>query len=293
MRGTAVTRTEEIHPAALVDRGAELGARVRIGAFSVVGAGVTLEDDVEIGHHAVLEGRVVVGAGTKIGHGSVVGAPPQDLKFKPHTLSGVRIGAGSTVREYVTIHRAAQEGAWTTIGAGCLLMSLSHVAHDCRIADEVIVINYAGITGHCEIGDRATIGGYAALIPFARIGTYAYIGGCSKVTWDVPPYTLADGHPVSARGLNVIGLRRGGVGAEDRRILKSAFRLLYRSGLTPPRALERMRAELPATPYLRNLIAFVEASRRGICPAAERGSRAAAGLSVGGPFAADGEEEDD
>jgi UDP-N-acetylglucosamine acyltransferase len=289
-----VKQTEGVHPAALIDRGAKLGARLRIGAYSVIGPGVTLEDDVEIGHHVVLEGQVLVGAGSRIGHGSIVGPPPQDLKFKPGTLSGVRIGPGSTLREYVTVHRAAQEGAWTTIGAGCLLMSLSHVAHDCRIGDEVIVINYAGITGHCEIGDRATIGGHVGLAPFTRIGTYAYIGGCSKVTSDIPPYTIADGHPVAARGINVIGLRRGGVAAEDRRILRAAFRLLYRSGLIPHRALERMRAELPATPYVRTLIAFIEESRRGICPAPDREPRAtAAGAQVGIPAVADNEEDAD
>jgi UDP-N-acetylglucosamine acyltransferase len=289
-----VTQADGTHPTALVDSAAELGDRVRIGAYSVIGPGITLEDDVEIGHHVVLEGRVVVGAGTKIGHGSVVGAPPQDLKFKPDTASGVVIGPGTALREYVTVHRATQEGGWTRIGAGCLLMSMCHVAHDCQIGDGVIVINYAGITGHCEIGDRATIGGLVGMVPFTRIGVYAYVGGCSKIVSDVPPYIVADGVPVTARGVNVIGLRRGGVGAEDRRILRAAFRLLYRSRLVPNRALERMRAELPATPYVRTLIAFIEGSRHGICGSPARGSRATiAGARIGGAVEADDEEENE
>jgi UDP-N-acetylglucosamine acyltransferase len=288
-----VSSTDGIHPAAIVDRGAELGARVRIGAYSVIGADVVLAHDVEIGHHAVLEGRVVVAAGTKIGHGSVVGAPPQDLKFKPGTVSGVRIGPGTTLREYVTVHRAGHEGGWTTIGAGCFLMSMSHVAHDCHVGDEVIVINYAGITGHCEIGDRATVGGYAGIAPFTRIGTYAYIGGCSKVTSDVPPYTIVDGHPVTARGINVIGLRRGGVGPEDRRVLRAAYRILYRSGLAPQRALERMRAELPATPHVRHLIEFIEGARRGICGPPEGGQEPAPAASRVVTAMGSADEEDD
>ena len=138
----------DIHPTALVDPRAELGPRVRVGAFSVIGGEVTVEADAEIGHHAVLEGRVRVGPRARIGHGSILGSVPQDLKFKPSTPSGVRIGADTTIREYVTIHRATQEETWTEIGEGCLLMAMCHVAHDCRLGHGVIVINYAGLTGH-------------------------------------------------------------------------------------------------------------------------------------------------
>src|SRR5439155_86296 len=147
---------------------------------------------------------------------------PQDLKFKDGTPSGVRIGAETEIREYVTVHRSTRAGEFTEIGAGCLIMAMSHVAHDCRLGDGVIVINYAGITGHCEIGDRATIGGYVGLVPFTRVGSYAYIGGCSKVTADVPPYVLVDGNPAGAHAINVVGLRRGGVKPADRRLLPYA-----------------------------------------------------------------------
>ena len=119
-----------------------------------------LADDVELGHHVILEGRVELAAGVRIGHGVVLGGVPQDLKFKASTPSGVRVGAGSVLREYVTVHRATTAEGWTEIGRDCLVMGLAHVAHDCRLGDGVIVINYAGITGHCQIGDRATIGGY-------------------------------------------------------------------------------------------------------------------------------------
>lgn len=264
----------EIHPTAIVDPRAELGARVRVGAYSVIGSDVVIEADVEIGHHAVLEGQVTVGARARIGHGSVLGGLPQDFKFKPGTQSGVRIGADTIIREYVTIHRGTGDGAWTEIGEGCLLMTMSHVAHDCRLGQGVIVINYAGLTGHVQVGDRATIGGLTGVAPFSRIGSFAYVGGCSKITSDVPPYMLVNGAPATAHGVNVIGLRRGGVVAADRRLIQDAYRLLYRSGLAPARAVDAIRTTLPATPALTHLVEFIDASRRGICAPAGRRSEA-------------------
>jgi UDP-N-acetylglucosamine acyltransferase len=266
----------EIHPTAIVDRRARLASGVRVGAYSVIGAEVTLEADVEVGHHAVLEGEVMVGARARIGHGSLVGGVPQDLKFKPGTRSGVRIGADTTVREYVTIHRATREGGWTEVGEGCLLMAMCHVAHDCRLGRGVIVINYGGLTGHIEVGEGATIGGLTGIVPFARIGSFAYVGGCSKIVADVPPYMMVDGVPATARGVNVVGLRRSGMAAADRRLLQDAYRLLYRSGLTPPRAVAAIRDTLPATPALTGLVEFIAASsRRGICGPPRRGRAAA------------------
>jgi UDP-N-acetylglucosamine acyltransferase len=254
-----------IHASALVDPRARLGRAVTVGAFSVVGPDVALDDAVELGHHVVLEGRLEVGARARIGHGSVIGGAPQDLKFEPETRSGVRIGSGTVIREHVTIHRATAADGWTEVGPDCLLMGGSHVAHDCRLGAGVILINYAGLSGHCEIGDRATIGGLTGLHPFTRVGEHAYVGGVSKVASDVPPYMLVDGIPATARGVNVIGLRRAGMPPRDRRALQHAYRILYRSGLAPHRALERIRDELGDHGPVQQLIGFVVASRRGIC----------------------------
>src|SRR5438552_785840 len=181
---------DAVHSTALVDPGARIHPTASIGAFSIIGPAVTVGADVEIGHHCVLEGRVELAPGVKIGHGSILGGRPQDLKFKEGTPSGVRIGAKTVVREYVTIHRATRADGWTDVGAGCLVMAMSHIAHDCKVGDGAIIINYAGITGHCEIGECATIGGLTGMVPFTRIGAYAYVGGVSKVNADVPPYIL-------------------------------------------------------------------------------------------------------
>jgi len=253
-----------IHPTALVDARARIGTGVTIGAFSIVGPEVTMDDDAELGHHVILEGRVAIGARARIGHGVVLGGTPQDLKFKAGTPSGVRIGAGTVVREYVTVHRSTKPEGWTEIGRDCLIMALSHIAHDCRLGNGVIVINYAGITGHCEIGDRATIGGLVGVVPFTRIGEHAYVGGMAKVNADVPPYLLVDGQPATARGVNVVGLRRAGMAAEQRRLLQDAYRILYRSGLAPRRALERLREELPMTGAVKTLVDFIAGSTRPI-----------------------------
>lgn len=236
-----------------------------IGPYSVVGPEVQLGDGVEIGLHAILEGPVIAEERVRIGHGCAVGGLPQDLKYQTGMESGVRIGARTVLREYVTVHRSSRPEGWTTIGQDCLLMATCHVAHDCRLGDRVIVINGAGITGHCEIDEGATIGGLCGLHPFSRVGAYAYVGGCSKVVSDVPPYTIVDGMPATARGINVIGLRRAGVSREDRARLRTAYRLLYRCGLGPGAALARIRDELPRTPYLARLVDFIEESKRGIC----------------------------
>jgi UDP-N-acetylglucosamine acyltransferase len=141
------------------------------------------------------------------------------------------------------------------------------------VGNGVIIINYAGITGHCEIGDRATIGGFAGLVPFTRIGAHAYIGGMAKLNADVPPYIIVDGQPATARGVNVIGLRRAGMTAADRRTLQDAYRILYRSGLARARAVARIREELPMTEPIRVLLEFIDGSHRhGIVGAPDGGA---------------------
>jgi UDP-N-acetylglucosamine acyltransferase len=255
---------EGIHPTAIVDPRAELGPGVSVGAYSVIGPEVILGTGCQVGHHVVLESTIHVGERCRIGHGTIIGGAPQDLKFREGTPSGVKIGVETVIREHVTIHRATRENGWTAIGDHCLIMASSHIAHDCQIGNHVIIINYAALTGHVRVDDQATVGGISGIRPFARIGTYAYIGGYSKVNQDVPPFVIVDGVPATARAANVIGLRRGGVGPEDRRLIQTAFRLLYRSGFSPPAAVGRIRAELAPTPFIARLVEFVETSRLGI-----------------------------
>jgi UDP-N-acetylglucosamine acyltransferase len=261
-----VAEPARIHPTAIVEPGAELAAGVIVGPYSVIGPLVTIGPGSEIGAHVVLEGRVRLGARCRIGHGALIGGLPQDLKFREGLPVGVSVGDDTVIREYVTVHRATHEGQDTRIGSRCLVMVSSHVAHDCVVGDEVIIINYAGLTGHVTVEDRATIGGLTGIHPFTRIGTYAYVGGCAKVTQDVPPFVMADGIPATARGVNAIGMRRGGVDGEGRRQVRAAFRILYRSGLAPAAAAARVKAELGGHPLVARLVGFLEDSKRGIIP---------------------------
>jgi UDP-N-acetylglucosamine acyltransferase len=265
---------ELIHPSAVIACGARLGAGARVGPGSVIGAEVTLGEGTVVGAHAVLEGRIAIGARCQIGHGAVIGAPPQDLKYRPGAPSEVRIGDDTVIREHATVHRASTPGGATVIGRGCFIMAAAHVAHDCQLGDEVIVINGAGLSGHVTVDDRAIIGGLTGLQPFVRIGAYAFVGGCSGLRQDVPPFVIASGAPAKARGVNVIGMRRGGIGAEGRRRVQTAYAVLYRSGLKPGEALARLRAELGGEPLVGRMIDFIARSRRGIVGARQRGEAA-------------------
>ncbi len=263
-----------IHPTAIVDPRARLGAGVSVGPGSIVGPDVELGDGVTIGAHAILEGRVTVGARCRVGHGTIVGAPPQDLRFRAGTPAGVRIGEDTVIREYVTIHHATREGGDTTVGRHCLLMTATHIAHDCVVGDDVIMINNAALTGHVLVEDRATVGGMSGLHPFTRLGFLGYIGGHSKVTQDVPPFVIADGVPAHGHSVNVIGMRRAGIDGASRRQVQEAFRILYRSGLAAGAAVARLRAEMGGTPLVARMADFVASSKRGIVPAARGASEA-------------------
>jgi UDP-N-acetylglucosamine acyltransferase len=266
-----------IHATAVIDSRAELTPGVSVGPYSIIGPEARIAAGTEIGAHVVIEGRVSIGARCRIGHGALIGGVPQDLKYREGTAVGVRIGDDTVIREYVTIHRATREGRDTLVGDHCLVMASSHIAHDCAIGDHVIIINYAGLTGHVVVDDHATVGGLTGVRPFARIGAYAYVGGCSKVVQDVPPFVMVDGAPATARAVNLIGMRRGGIDAEGRSQVKSAFRILYRSGLAPSTAVARIKAELGDHRLVGRLVEFIEASKLGIVPAGTGGMDEEAG----------------
>ena len=253
-----------LHPTAIIDPKARLAEDVRVGPGSVIGPEVELGPDVEVGAHVVLEGRVTVAARGRIGHGAVIGGTPQDLKFRPGTPAGVRIGEDTVIREHVTIHHATRAGEDTVIGAHCLVMAQAHVAHDCVIGDHVIIVNMAGLTGHVVVEDRATVGGLSGVHPFTRIGRLAYVGGCARVLQDVPPFVIAEGAPARARSVNVIGMRRAGIAPEGRRAVQRAFRLIYRSGHAPAAAAHALLAEPGTDPLVEHLARFVLATRRGV-----------------------------
>jgi UDP-N-acetylglucosamine acyltransferase len=254
----------KIHPTAIIHPKAELGQEVSVGPYAVIEEHVRLGDGTSVGPHAVIEGWTTIGQHCDIGSGAVIGGAPQDLKYRGQR-SFLHIGDHTCIREYVTIHRSAEEDGATIVGSHAFLMAYTHVAHDCRLGDHVIMVNYAGLSGYVEVEDRAFISGHTAVHQFVRIGYLAMISGASRVVKDIPPFMIAEGNPTRIRGLNVVGMRRLGLAPQVRAEIRRAYRLLYRSGLNISQALERMRQERCTGNEVQRLITFVEGAKRGIC----------------------------
>lgn len=253
----------DIHATAVVEPGAELGVGVQVGPYCVVGPHVQVGDDCVLRAHAVVDGRTELGPGCTVYPFASVGTQTQDLKFAGGATY-VRVGARTVVREYVTINSGTAEGDETLVGEDCLLMASAHVAHQCVVGSNVIIANCGTLAGHVVVEDHAIVGGLSAVHQFVRIGRHCIIGGCSKVTRDCPPYMTIDGHPARVRGVNSVGLRRRGFDADAMRALKRAYRILFREGLAVRNAVARVRETLSATEEVEHLLAFIEASERGI-----------------------------
>ncbi len=236
-----------IHPLAVVSPQAQIGADVRIGPFAIV------EDDVVIGDGCQIAGQTVIKNGTRLGNrnticeGAVIGGVPQHVRC-PEKIGGVVIGEGNTIREHVTIHRAMKPEAATTIGDGCFFMAGAHVAHDCRLANNIIMANQCLLAGHVTVDERAFLSGAVAVHQFCRIGRMAMIGGHARVVRDVPPFVTIDGITGEVVGLNLVGLKRNGFDQEQINILKAAYRLIYRGGLPWREMQQRLIAEFSAGP---------------------------------------------
>lgn len=216
-----------IHPTAVVDQGASLGADVVIGPYCVVGANVTLGDRVRLHSHVVVDGLTTVGEETEVFPFASIGTPPQDLKFAGEE-SELHVGARNKIREHVTMNPGTKGGGLQTrVGDDCLFMVGAHVAHDCIVGNHVIMANNATLAGHVEVGDFAIIGGLSAVHQFVRIGAHAMIGGMSGIENDLIPYGSAMGDRARLRGLNLVGLQRRNFSRDDIHILRTAYRLLF------------------------------------------------------------------
>jgi UDP-N-acetylglucosamine acyltransferase len=250
----------KIHPTAIVNEKAQLGADIEIGPFSIIGAEAVIGDKCVIGSHVVIEGPVRMGAGNFIGHGSVIGTAPQDLGFQPETKSGIAMGNANVIREHCTIHRGATEGSATILGDENFLMVGAHVGHDCRIGNGVVIVNNCLLAGHVRIDDRAFIGGGSRFHQGIRIGRVVMAEG--RFTKNLPPFLIAAKNHVY--GVNILGLRRAGFSPAERDEIKRAFKLLYRSELNTKQALEKA-AEMEFGPVGREFFEFVaDAGKRGI-----------------------------
>jgi UDP-N-acetylglucosamine acyltransferase len=255
--------TTVIHPTALISPDAQLGEGVQIGPFAILGEQCVVGDGCVLAPRSTLERNVTLGPSVRVGIGSVLGGDPQDLKFGGEETF-VEIGEGTVIREYVTINRGTAQSLRTTVGRHCLIMSYSHLAHDCHLGDHVIVSNGAQFAGHVTIEDRVIVSGVVAVHQFTRIGRFAFIGGWTRVSRDIPPYVKAVGNPPKLYGINSVGLRRNGFSPETIRELKRVYRLVFCSELNLSQALERADAEASPIPEVRILLDFVRESERGV-----------------------------
>jgi UDP-N-acetylglucosamine acyltransferase len=255
----------EIHPTAIVAKGAQLGVGVRIGPYCVISDKAILGDYVQLASHVSVENRTTVGARTVVYQFATLGVNPQDLKFHGEDTV-LEIGEENSIRQYVNMSiGSAAGGGITRIGRRNLFMAYSHVAHDCSVGSNLVFANGATLGGHVQIGDHAVIGGLAAVHQFVRIGSRAMIGGGSMVVQDVPPFVMVQGDRARPNGLNVVGLRRSGYGADALRDLKNMYRLLYSEGLTVEDALKRIQDEVEPSRFRTEFVEFVQSSHRGVC----------------------------
>jgi UDP-N-acetylglucosamine acyltransferase len=253
-RGTA---ENTIHKTAVIHPSAKIGKGVSIGAYSVIGEEVEIGEGTFIGNNVVIPRWVKIGKDCKIYHAATIGTPPQDHKYKGEKTQVV-IGDRCIIREFVTIHLSTGEGTKTSIGNDCMIMTHSHIPHNAKIGDHVIIAAFVGISGHTEIEDHVTIGGMAGFHQNVRVGRLSMIGGGSKIRQDIPPFMLAEGSPARVRALNSIGLSRAGVSVVSQTELKKAFKILFKSNLTLNKSLEEMKNKLVKTEEVNHLISFLE-----------------------------------
>ena len=256
--------TAQIHPTALIDPRARLGAGVSVGAYSVIDGDVEIGEGTTIGHHAVVTGHTRIGRDNRIFHFVSLGEANQDKKYQGEATR-LEIGDRNTIREYCSFNRGTvQDGGVTRIGDDNWLMAYVHVAHDCQVGNRTTIANCTQLAGHVHVGDWTTLGGFTGVHQFVKIGAHVMCGVSSVVLMDIPPYVTAGGNPLTAAGINAEGLKRRGFTPEQIANIKRAYKTLYRSGLSFAEAKAALADEAMTVPELKIFADFLSASTRGI-----------------------------
>jgi UDP-N-acetylglucosamine acyltransferase len=255
----------KIHPTAIISPDAHLEEGVEIGPYSIIGSDVKIGKNTLIGPHTVIDDYTHIGEGNHIFQFCSIGAPPQDLKFGGEKTRVV-IGNFNTIREFVTIHRSTTADIGVTIiGDHNLLMAYTHVAHNCKLENNIIMSNAATLAGHIHIENYAIISGLTGIHQFCRIGEHCMIGGASAVVKDVPPYVIAQGNHAKLFGLNLIGLKRRNFSEKTIKAISEAYRIIFRSKLLLEDAIKKAEAEVENLPEVNHFIKFIKESERGVC----------------------------
>ncbi len=258
----------KIDPKAIVSRKARIELGVEIGPYSIIGDDVYIGKDTIIGPHVVIEGPAKIGERNRIYQFASIGTPPQDISYKGEKTDLI-IGNENVIREFVTINRATtKEEGKTIIGDRNYFMAYAHIAHDCRLGNDIIMGNIATLGGHVRVGDHAIISAFVAVHQFVRIGEYAFVGAKCGVDRDIPPFMLASVDETGPRakifGVNSVGLRRKGFPKEVIEGLKRAYKIIWRENRNLSNAIEQIRKEIDPFPELEILISFLKSSKRGI-----------------------------
>lgn len=259
---SGTTHDPLIHPTAIIHPTAKIDPTAKVGPYAVIGEDTVLGPRVSVGPHAVVE-FADIGEACTIFSGAYVGTAPQDLKYRGEKTR-LSLGPGCVVRESATLNRGTAATGITKIGARCLFMAYSHVAHDCIIGNEVILANSVAVAGHCEVGDWCVIGGMVGLHQFVRVGKLAMIGAGAMVPLDIPPYALAWGDRARLSGLNLIGLRRRGFAPDVVKDIKKVYFELFDGSAPMKERLEQLLAQKRSEP-VQEFLSFVKASPRGVC----------------------------
>lgn len=261
-----------IDPTAIVSTDAEIGVGVKIGPYTTIGSEVKIGDNTVIGPNAFIGNKVTIGKGNKIFQFASIGATPQDISYGGEDSYTI-IGDNNTFREFTTVHGGTEKDtSETIIGSNCLFMNYTHAAHDCKFGDNIILANGANIGGHVHIGDRAVVGGGSYAHQYVHIGTGAMIGGCSAISKDVAPYVMAVGNRAIVRGLNVVGLKRSGLSIEERKAVKEAFAIIFKSGLVKDELVEKLKSEIKDKGICSSYVNFIENSTRGLAKVKDKTS---------------------
>jgi UDP-N-acetylglucosamine acyltransferase len=255
-----------LHPTAQIHPEAKLAKDVEVGAYSVIGPGVSISSGTRIHDHVTIIGNVALGRDNEIFPYAVLGGAPQDIRFKRGDTT-VKIGDGNVIREFVTIHRGTTKGTGrTVIGNSNYLMAYSHVAHDCELKNNVILSNGVQLGGHVMVENCANLGGLAAVHHFVTIGRLSFVGGLTRIVRDVPPFMTVEGNPAKVRCVNVVGCRRAGLAKDAISALKEAYKLLFRSDMPFQDAVKELMwsyRELKEIKYLLRFLKKTASGRQG------------------------------
>lgn len=253
-----IADTAKIHPSA------KIADDVKIGDYTIIGPDVEIGPGCEIGPHAVVNGPTILGRENKIFQFASIGEAPQDKKFQGEKTQLI-VGDRNIFREFTTVSRGtSQGGGYTKIGSDNLFMNYVHIAHDCEIDNHVTFSNNASLAGHVKVGDYATLGGFVGVHQFCSIGAYSFCAGASVIVKDVLPFIMVSGHPAQVYGLNMVGLKRREFDTDTMSLLKKAYKILYRQGLTTENALEQLKSIAKESVDVGKLVTFIQGSTRGI-----------------------------